>query len=629
MKRAKKALALASAFAVAVLSAPNMGVWAADRNDEFMKGNYTCTLWNYEDIGTADWTAFDDGTFACSWDGIRNVMFRTGYKNTENPPAWKSLSGLQVDYECTGLDVQGNTYLCVYGTLANPTAEYYIIEDYTTWRPPTGGSDGSGSPYQKLGTIALDGGYYDIYAGKLSQTGFDMHETRIMQYWSVRVHNNRRQMGTVDVAAHFNAWESFGLEVGNLNEVSLCVEGYQSVGEAKISKNNIHTACGGGDFETLQTSSATEPTEQPVDYIAPTGKKNTVYDRFEDTMTSWEGNGTDAFGFAAGFTHGGTQALYVTGRTAAWHGLSASSDELIAGHSYDFDGYAAVNSKAVGEAGFLLGLKYTKDGETFRDTLAEASAKSGKWAKLSTSFEIPSGASEISLFVQTSGDGTETVPFYLDDVLLVDWNEPVPTATGTTTSTTATTYGTIESEHSHSVTTVTAPVHPVTAPTYTTVTDGNPLIAYQSGTIRLEPGQDTIVQFYYRMFGTPTVTAAVSQNPEYATATWDGDTVTVYAHAIGNTMIEVYDGRHSPWVIKVEVVEHVEQPHSKGIRGDVDCSGEVELRDAIMLAKASAGIDVEMTAEGAANADLNNTGGLDNGDLRLLLRYLAGISDKL
>ena len=82
-------------------------------------------------------------------------------------------------------------------------------------------------------------------------------------------------------------------------------------------------------------------------------------------------------------------------------------------------------------------------------------------------------------------------------------------------------------------------------------------------------------------------------------------------------------------MIKVEVVEHVEQPHSKGIRGDVNCNGEVELRDAIMLAKASAGIDVEMTAEGAANADLNNTGGLDNGDLRLLLRYLAGISDKL
>ena len=67
----------------------------------------------------------------------------------------------------------------------------------------------------------------------------------------------------------------------------------------------------------------------------------------------------------------------------------------------------------------------------------------------------------------------------------------------------------------------------------------------------------------------------------------------------------------------------------KGLKGDTDCNGIVELRDAVMLAKASAGIDVGLSTSGKTNADINGDGVLNSTDLKKLLAYLSGAETKL
>lgn len=75
--------------------------------------------------------------------------------------------------------------------------------------------------------------------------------------------------------------------------------------------------------------------------------------------------------------------------------------------------------------------------------------------------------------------------------------------------------------------------------------------------------------------------------------------------------------------------DSAENPQKPGIAGDVDCSGLVELADAVMLAKAVAGIDVNLSVKGKANADTNSDGTLTDKDLKLLLQYLAGSIESL
>lgn len=62
----------------------------------------------------------------------------------------------------------------------------------------------------------------------------------------------------------------------------------------------------------------------------------------------------------------------------------------------------------------------------------------------------------------------------------------------------------------------------------------------------------------------------------------------------------------------------------KGLRGDVDCDGEVALADAILLARYVAeDTTVNVTAQGLTNADMNSDGVWDASDLTTILRILA------
>lgn len=198
---------------------------------------YNYALW--KDYGTTSMTLTGGGTFSCTWSSIGNALFRKGI-NFDCTKTYSQIGNISIDYGCT-YNPSGNSYLCVYGWSRNPLVEYYIVDSWGTWRPPGATS---------MGQIYVDGGTYDVYkTTRVNQPSIDGTST-FDQYWSVRT--SKRTSGTISVTEHFKAWEKLGLRLGNLYEVALCVEGYQSSGNANVYKNNITI---GGSSSSGSTSS--------------------------------------------------------------------------------------------------------------------------------------------------------------------------------------------------------------------------------------------------------------------------------------------------------------------------------------------------------------------------------------
>ena len=60
--------------------------------------------------------------------------------------------------------------------------------------------------------------------------------------------------------------------------------------------------------------------------------------------------------------------------------------------------------------------------------------------------------------------------------------------------------------------------------------------------------------------------------------------------------------------------------------GDADCSGKVDISDAVLIARfAAEDKDAVITDQGMANADCDGEKGVDGGDTTMVLRYIARI----
>ena len=78
---------------------------------------------------------------------------------------------------------------------------------------------------------------------------------------------------------------------------------------------------------------------------------------------------------------------------------------------------------------------------------------------------------------------------------------------------------------------------------------------------------------------------------------------------------------------KTNKQEPDDQPSSAVKYGDVDCNGTVDVLDAVLLARvASEDIKCGVTEQGKLNADCKKDGSINNSDLILLLRFLAGLA---
>jgi endo-1,4-beta-xylanase len=182
------------------------------------------------------------GIFSCEWESTKpgrgNFLARSG-KKFGSTKLHSQVGKISVNYNAEKYAPAGNgiSYLCVYGwTKAGngaPLVEYYIVDNWGQYNRPPGSWTGAVSK----GTITIDDEAYDIYeTTRINMPSIEGNKT-FQQYWSVR--QTKRTGGTISVSEHFKKWESLGMKLGNLYEVALCVEGYNSSGSAEITKNAL------------------------------------------------------------------------------------------------------------------------------------------------------------------------------------------------------------------------------------------------------------------------------------------------------------------------------------------------------------------------------------------------------
>jgi len=209
------------------LSAGFLSAQSICNNEVGQQGGYTYEYW--KDNGSGCMVLGDGGNFSIEWSNIGNLLARKGNR----PGSANDVVTYSADYR-----PNGNSYLCVYGWTTDPLIEYYIVESYGSWKPP------GASP---MGTMTSDGGTYEVFRTQRVNQPSIIGNTTFYQFWSVRT--QKKTSGTITVGNHFNAWKQYGLNLGNMYEVSMCVEGYQSSGSASV--------------QMKITNGPTDPTDPP------------------------------------------------------------------------------------------------------------------------------------------------------------------------------------------------------------------------------------------------------------------------------------------------------------------------------------------------------------------------------
>ena len=261
-------------------------------------GDVGYELWGEQ--GDQSATFYSDGSMLCTFNGNKDYLCRSG-KSFDCTQTWQELGHLYADFsvKVSGTRDIGYSYIGIYGWSRNPLIEWYIVDSWgSQYRP----GDWVGTPVQK--GVMIDGAKYDVFKNHRKAYSIDGDNQDFDQYFSIR--QEKRECGTIDITAHFEAWDQLGLKLGKMYEAEILGEagnadGPYATGTFDFKYAKVYVGNG-----STPTSSSSGPTSSATVERSPYSSNSipgTI--EFENFDYGGEGVGYHNADYSTGYTPSG------------------------------------------------------------------------------------------------------------------------------------------------------------------------------------------------------------------------------------------------------------------------------------------------------------------------------------